>query len=212
MRKTSLVFLFFVMCLFADKAYALPQDWPCFPIEVYKQSVLSDDGDSFEYHYQGETGGFVLDIDLEGSHTYPTLFANCGTAGCFGNITEKETSRTELLRFFCEEYSDDYTKVKCVVGFGDEVIFDEENEGQYVLRYCSDDMRKTLKFNKSDCEQCHCKMSWYEGDVKKEPGDLMMACEFVQKKAHCFTSDDYTEQPDLNRSMEDFENCVGLGI
>lgn len=209
--KRSVLILGLMMSLFAGEVYALPQDWPCNPVEVYKQSVLRDDGDDFEYHYQGETGGFVLDIDLEGSYTYPTLFANCGTAGCFGSITENATGRTELLRFFCEEYNDDYTKVKCVVGFGDEAYFEEEKEGEYVLHYCSDDMSKTLKFNKSDCEGCHCKMSWYEGDVKKEPGDFNMACEFVEKKAHCLTANGYTEQPDLNRNMDDFHNCVGLG-
>jgi hypothetical protein len=97
-----------------------------------------------------------------------------------------------------------------VVGFGDEAYFDEEKEGEYVLHYCSDDKVQTVRFNKSDCEGCHCKMSWYEGDVKKEPGDFSMACEFVEKKAHCLTANGYTEQPDLNRSIADFEKCVGL--
>lgn len=210
MGKISFISLFLLTILLKEKAYALPQDWPCNPIEVYKQSVLSDEGDDFEYRYQGETGGFVLNIDLAGSHTYPTLFANCGTAGCFGNVKEKLTRRTEVLRFFCEEYNDDYTKVKCVAGFGDEAYFEEKDEGEYVLHYCTDDLSKILSFNKFDCERCHCRMSWYDGDVKKEPGNLMMACDFKEKKAHCFTLNGYTEQPGLDRRIDDFENCVGF--
>ncbi len=35
------------MVLSCGKAYALPQDWPCFTLEVEKYETISDSGDVF---------------------------------------------------------------------------------------------------------------------------------------------------------------------
>ena len=42
---------------------------------------------------------------------FPTSFANCSNSGCFGKIMETPTGKTEHLRFFCEEYNDDYWEI-----------------------------------------------------------------------------------------------------
>ena len=97
--KNSLwiLFLFF----FCGTAYALSQDWPCFGIEVKKYKTIYDSENEFEYAYQGENSGYILNIHLSGFHQIPSLFADCGNAGCFGTITEKASSRTEGLSFVC---------------------------------------------------------------------------------------------------------------
>ena len=100
-----------VCVIFCGRAYALPQDWPCFGIEVEKYKTVSNADGIFEYAYKGEKNGYVLDINLSVFSDFPTSFANCGNSGCFGKITKTTTDRTEYLRFFFEEYNDDYTKV-----------------------------------------------------------------------------------------------------
>lgn len=198
--------------LFLRDAVALPQDWPCDYIEVFKTDVIRDNKKDFEYHYQGETDKYFLSINLMGSHPFPNSFANCGNDGCWGKITEKATQKTENLRFFCEEFDEDYSKAKCAVSFGDEAVFDEEMKGHYVVHYCSDNPDKTLQFNLSDCEKCHCTMDWYEGQDKTEIGQWNMACNKEQNGMHCFSFDGYLEWMDYQKEFDDFKNCVGLSL
>ncbi len=198
-----------LLILSCGTAYALPQDWPCFGIEVKKYKVIKDIGDNYEYSYKGEKGGYLLDIDLAGYHSLPASFADCGTAGCFGTITEMTTGRTESLRFFCEKDNDDI-KVICYVGLGEEVIFDSIENENYVVHYCSNDMQKTLRFNLSDCDKCHCTMYWYDGAVKNTIGEYNMACKKEENRAHCFTYYGYEMWRDFQNKDYDFKNCVNL--
>ena len=56
--------LFILVCvIFCGRAYALPQDWPCFGIEVEKYKTVSDVDGLFEYAYKGEKDGYVLNIN-----------------------------------------------------------------------------------------------------------------------------------------------------
>ena len=63
-------------------------------------------------------------------------------------MSENKTGKSENLRFFCENYSDDYSKVKCSIAKGDEFIFNKIN-GTYQANYCSDDKTKILIFDKN---------------------------------------------------------------
>ena len=206
--KNSLFILLFA--IFCGKAYALSQDWPCFGIEVEKYKTISDVNGIFEYAYKGEKDGYVLNINLSGFSNFPTSFADCGNSGCFGTITENATGRTENLSFFCEEYNDDYTKVTCYAGLGEEVVFDKENNNSYAVHYCSDDAQKILRFNIEDCNKCYCTMYWYDGNKRRTPGNYGMACKKQGSKAHCFTYYGYEAWRDFKNKVDDFKNCVGL--
>ena len=203
-------FLFLLIVFSCGTAYALPQDWPCFGIEVEKYKVIKAMDDNYKYSYKGEKNGYFLDIDLSGYYSFPTSFADCGTAGCFGTITEKSTGRRESLKFFCEDYNDDYTKVVCHVGFGEEVIFDGTENGNYVVHYCSDDKQKTLHLNLSDCNKCHCTMYWYDGTIKNTTGEYNMACKKEKNRIHCFTYSGYETWRGFQNKDDDFKNCVNL--
>ena len=93
-------FLFLLLVFSCGNAYALPQDWPCFGLQVEKYDVINNNDGIFEYAYRGETQGYNLNINLQGFSEFPTSFANCGNSGCWGTISEKATGRTESLRFF----------------------------------------------------------------------------------------------------------------
>ena len=205
--------LFILLCVvFCGRAYALPQDWPCFGIEVEKYKTVSDADGLFEYAYKGEKDGYVLNINLSGFSDFPTSFADCGNSGCFGKITETVTGRTEHLRFFCEEYNDDYTKVTCYAGLGEEIIFDKEDDSNYVVHYCSDNTQKTLRFNINNCDKCYCKMYWYDGNIKDTTGNYGMACKKEENKAHCFTYYGYETWRNFQNNVDDFQNCIGLNF
>ena len=104
--------MFILFCIiFCSRAYALPQDWSCFGIEVEKYKTVSDADGIFEYAYKGEKDWYILNINLSGFSDFPTSFANCSNSGCFGKIMETPTGKTEHLRFFCEEYNDDYWEI-----------------------------------------------------------------------------------------------------
>lgn len=208
MKISCILLVFGLSC---GWACALPQDWPCEAIEVIKTDVISDAKDDFEYRYYGETDKYILDVNLSGSHQYPLLFANCGTSGCSGIIKEKSTGRAENLRFFCEEHSDDFVKVKCAVGFGEEAVFDKRNDNEYVVHYCADDFNKMLYFNLNECKKCHCIMHWADGE-KNISGEYMMGCTKEQDKIHCFTYGGYEEWCDFKNDIKDYENCVGLKL
>ncbi len=171
---------------------------------------ISEANGVFEYAYEGEKGGYNLKINLSGSSFSDALFANYGSSGCQGIITEISTGRSEKLKFFCEEYNDDYTLVTCYVGLGEEVIFDRVGNENYVVHYCSDDKQKTLRFNIADCEKCHCTMYWYEGEIRKQVGRYDMACKQEEDKAHCFTYYGYEAWRDFLNQDDDFKQCVGL--
>ena len=205
-------FLFLLLVFSCGNAYALPQDWPCFGLQVEKYDVINNNDGIFEYAYRGETQGYNLNINLQGFSEFPTSFANCGNSGCWGTISEKATGRTESLRFFCEEYSEDYAKVTCHVGFGEEAVFRAMGDGNYILNYCSDDQHKTLRFNLKDCDKCYCKMYWYNGEVRNTAGGYGMACKREENKAHCFTYYGYETWCDFKNKDDDFQNCVNLGF
>ena len=63
---------------------------------------------------------------------------------------------------------------------GEEVIFDKENDNNYVVHYCSDNTQKTLRFNVNDCNKCYCTMYWYDGNEKSESG--IMECRAERMK------------------------------
>lgn len=201
-----------VVLLSCGNVYALPQDWPCFGIQLKKHNIIKETKDNFEYSYLGETDKYIVKINLSGSHIFPTLFANCGTAGCNGIITEKETNKNETLRFFCDEYSKDYTKVACHIGFGGEAYFNKDNKNNFILHYCSDNPEKTLRFNLSDCNNCHCKMYWYDHGIKEKTGNFTMACKNEKNQAHCFTYYGYEEWRNFENKEKDYDNCVGLEL
>lgn len=192
------------------KAFALPQDWPCFGIEVNKVAVIRDSENDFEYMYHGEKQNYVVDINLIGEHQIPNSFANCGTAGCGGVITDKTTGKSEELNFFCEEYTENYTKVMCGIGKGDEFVFDKISDEEYEVHYCSDDKTKKLKFNQTNCQECHCVMKWYDKEKKDSSGQSKMGCLFEKSQAHCFTYNGYEKWRNFETNTNDFRNCEGL--
>ena len=61
MKNSLFIFSLILSC---GTAYALPQDWPCFGIEVERYKVIKDTEDNYEYSYKGEKNGYFLDIDL----------------------------------------------------------------------------------------------------------------------------------------------------
>lgn len=203
-----------VLCvfLFCGNAFALPQDWPCFGIEVEPSEIINNSEDYFEYIYKGEEKGYSLSVNLSGYRDVPSSFANCGNSGCVGIITEMATNRTESLRFFCEKYNDDYTKVTCNIVFGEEVIFDNMKNGNYEVQYCSDNKKKIMRFNLSDCKKCHCTMYWYDENDKDKVYQNEMACKKEGNKAHCFTYYGYEVWQNFQNEDDDFKNCVDLGF
>ena len=205
--KNKIILILFIV-LSCGRVYALPQDWPCFALKVEKYETISDNNGVFEYAYKGDTKGYSLNINLSGSSKFPTSFANCGNTGCVGTITEKNTGRKEDLNFFC----DGYTKVTCYVGLGEDAVFHSTGNGNYVVNYCLDDKQKTLRFNLKDCDECHCKMYWYDGEVKKAIGEYSMACKKEENKARCFTYYGYESWRHFQNEDNDFENCVKLGF
>jgi len=211
-RLMKISYVIFFVGLSCDRADALSQDWPCEEFYVYKTGVINDSDNEFEYSYKGETSKYIIDINLLGSHLFPNLFANCGTSGCLGTITEKSTTKSDSLRFFCEEYNEDYTKAKCHISFGDEAIFAKESKNSYSVHYCADNPKKILRFNVSDCEKCHCLAYWYDEDSKNMLGSILMACKIEKTKAHCFTYSGYEQWQNFNNNAEDYENCVGLSL
>ena len=93
---------------------------------------------------------------------------------------------------------------------GEEVIFDKENDNNYVVHYCSDNTQKTLRFNVNDCKKCYCTMYWYDGNEKSESGHYGMSCRKDGNKAQCFTYYGYEAWRDFKNDNDDFKNCVGL--
>lgn len=196
--------------LFCSQAYALPQDWPCFSINVQKNTVIEENDNNFEYAYIGETNGYTLNINLSGIYKFPSLFANCGTLGCSGTITEKSTKKYENLLFFCEEYNDDYTKVKCHIAQGDEFVFDKKNEKEYTVNYCIDNQQKNMKINPLNCSDCHCLAYWYDDNIKNKIAPLNLVCKKEQNKLHCFTNNGYEKWRNFESNSNDFQNYYGL--
>ena len=194
-----------VLGLSYGKADALPQDWPCFDFELNKVEVIADNKDEFEYKYKGETSLYTIEINLIGNYQDLNLFANCGSAGCGGTISENKTGKSENLRFFCENYSDDYSKVKCSIVKGDEFIFNQIN-GTYQANYCSDDKTKILIFDKNKCNDCHC-VIYGKNDTQTL---LKMGCDFRDNVAHCFSYIGYEEWRNFENNENDFKNCVKL--
>ena len=194
-----------VLGLSYGKANALPQDWPCFDFELNKVEVIADNKDEFEYKYKGETSLYSIEINLNGNYKDLNLFANCGSAGCGGTISENKTGKSENLRFFCENYSDDYSKVKCSIVKGDEFIFNQIN-GTYQANYCLDDKTKILTFDKNKCDNCHC-VIYGENDTQTL---LKMGCDFSDNVAHCFSYAGYEEWRNFENKEDDFKNCVKL--
>ena len=180
------------LSLSCGEVKALPQDWPCYDFELYKVEIIKEDIEEFEYGYTGETNGYIVNINLLGFHKYPNLFANCGTAGCSGEIINKATQKTENLRFFCENYNEDFSKVTCNISKGDEFIFEKTNN-QYVAYYCTDNKSKTIIFNKNECDDSRCVMYWVDNNIKNESTNLKMSCHFDEQKAHCFTNNGYDD-------------------
>ena len=202
----SLILIISVVCgVSCGKVNALPQDWPCSYFELEKVDTIKDKDDIFEYKYRGETDNYTIDLILEGNHVYPQLFANCGTSGCGGVLSENKTGKSENLRFFCENYSDDYSKIKCSIAKGDEFIFNQIS-GIYQVNYCSDDKTKILTFDRNKCNSCHCVI--YEKDEVQI--QLKMGCDFKDNMAHCFSYSGYEEWRNFNNKEYDFKNCVNL--
>ena len=208
--KNSLFFL--LLILSCGNAFALPQDWPCFGLNIKKYKTISKKDGVFEYSYNGETKGYNLNINLSGISEIPTSFADCGNSGCLGTISNKATGKTENLRFFCEENNNDYKEATCYINFGDEAIFSNGDNGNYILSYCSDNKQKSLRFNVKDCNKCHCKMYWYNGDTRNTSGEYNMACKKEGNKLHCFTYHGYELWRNFQNKYEDFQNCVKLGL
>ena len=194
-----------VLGLSYGKADALPQDWPCFDFELNKVEVIADNKDEFEYKYKGETSLYTIEINLNGNYQDLNLFANCGSAGCGGTISENKTGKSENLRFFCENYSDDYSKVKCSIVKGDEFIFNKIN-GTYQANYCLDDKTKILTFDKNKCDNCHCVIY----GINDAQTLLKMGCDFRDNVAHCFSYIGYEEWRNFENNENDFKHCVKL--
>ena len=194
-----------VLGLSCDKALALPQDLPCSNFELNKTEVITNSKDEFEYKYIGKTPLYTIEINLMGNHQDLNLFANCGSAGCGGVFRDNKTGKSENLRFFCENNSDNYSKVKCSIVKGDEFIFNQIN-GIYKVNYCLDDKTKILIFDKNKCNNCHCTV--YEKDNTQIL--LKMGCDFKNNIAHCFSYSGYEEWRNFENNENDFKNCVKL--
>lgn len=191
--------------LSCGEVMASPQDWPCSDFELNKTNIVAENEVEFEYKYIGKTSLYTVEINLIGNHQYPNLFANCGTSGCGGVISENKTGKSENLKFFCENYSNDYSKVKCGIAKGDEFIFNQI-KGTYQVNYCLDDKTKILTFDKNKCNDCHCVI--HEKDDSQT--QLKMGCDFRDNTAHCFSYNGYEEWRNFENKENDFKNCVNL--
>lgn len=204
---------FCLICLFTTfcgRVFALPQDFPCHEFELRKVQAISETAQDFEYAYRSRNDGYILETKLFGSHNSPTLFANCGTSGCGGIITDIKTGKSESVRLECATVDEaNYENIRCHVIKGDEFIFDKEHD-EYVAHYCPDNKKLSLQFQLFDCKKCHCKMSWYDGDKKKEAGSWEMGCKIETNQAHCFTNNGYDEWRNFEFETNDFQDCVGL--
>ena len=99
---------------------------------------------------------------------------------------------------------------KCHIRKGEEVVFTEESNENYVLHYCSDDKQKTLRFNKSDCNKCHCRIYDYEGNVRQNTRSNVLGCKKDKDEIYCMTGNVYVEKYNPTGEIDDFKNCVNL--
>jgi len=205
----KIVSLFCVVLFVCGRAFALSQDWPCFEFEMKKVQTISENNQEFEYGYQGERKGYLLTVNLSGFADEKTSFADCGTTGCRGIITEIKTNKSEVVRLECYAIDNNYENVRCHISSADEFVFHKEN-GEYVVNYCSDAPQRTLRFKHSDCKGCHCKMFWYDDGKKDKTGNWDMGCRIEGDQSHCFTYNGYEEWRNFENKEQDFQNCIGL--
>ena len=197
---------------FCRLVYALPQDWPCFSMEVEKYKNLEKVSNGFTALYSGERQGYHLDIELSAFfYEGKVSFADCGNSGRIGMIREISTGREERLPFFCEIHSmRELDKAECFVGSGEEYLFSKENDEVYTVHYCQDDPRQMLRLNLSDCDNCHCVAYWYEKNVRKGIGVLDLNCQKENSHLRCFTPTGYEAFRHFEDEKDDLKKCVGL--
>lgn len=202
--------MFFVV-IFCCKAYALPQAWPCRSFELDECQRIEDGELAVKTICRGQDDEYALEVNIY--WLTEKGVADCGTSGCIGTIKNIKTGKMESLRFFCETLDDrKYDKAKCYIGGIYEYIFDSDEQGNYIVHYCSDDLQKTLRFNENDCNNCHCIMYWYNGKIKDRNGHYEMACKKEGNKAHCFNYYEYESWRNFENTYDDYQNCVGLNF
>ena len=203
------LFLILFIILSCGEVYALPQDWPCKTFVLNEYHRIENNAFTINNIYRGQDDNYALEVNMYWQAKKG--IADCGTSGCSGKIKNLRTGKTESLRFFCETLEDKkYDKAKCYIDGIYEYIFDSDANGNYIVHYCPDNLQKTLRFNKTDCNKCHCKMFWYDSEIKNETGYYEMACKKEENKAHCFNYYEYETWRNFENADDDYKNCVGL--
>ena len=193
------LFLILFTVFSCGKVYALPQDWTCKDFVLNEYQRIENGEFTINSIYRGQDNDYALEVNMYWQAEKG--IADCGTSGCLGTIKNTKTGKVESLRFFCEILEDKkYDKAKCYIGGIYEYIFNSDEKGNYIVHYCPDDMQKTLRFNKSNCDKCHCTMYRYDGKIKDKNSHYEMACKKEENKAHCFNYYEY-------EAWRNFENA-----
>ncbi|MBP3687546.1 MAG: hypothetical protein J6J35_04175 [Alphaproteobacteria bacterium] len=213
---TTLNKLTIISCFLCGKAIALPQDWPCEEFIVEKNQITEQSATDTTYLYKGQTGNYFLEIELTQDKNFPALFADCGTHGCPGTLKELTSKRQENINFFCETIiENDYNKIKCFAGGGDEYLLTKATDNIYQTKICSSENSHTIQLDLSTCNQCHCILSYYDKNNIKQAGTWSMNCTRESPtQIRCFTSDGYTawRNYDYINATQDFQNCIDLTL
>lgn len=207
----------FIGCLLScGSAQALPQDWPCEELIAEKHQITEQSATDTTYLYKGQTGNYFLEIELIQDKNFPALFANCGTHGCSGTLKELTTKRQEYLNFFCETIiENDYDKIKCFVGGGDEYLLTQTADTIYQTKTCTSPDSYTIALDLSTCNSCHCRLTYLDEKNNPTSGVWPMNCTRESPTTiRCFTEDGYTAWRDYNdiNASQNFQNCVDLKL
>jgi len=201
-------FLLILLVIFScGKALALPQDWLCEEILVKKVKELQHDDVSYRNLYYGKNQYYSLSLELEGSYKYPNAVISCGTAGCYGTITNLQTNVSENMRFDCF-FTKDKDVFSCHRIDNDEYLLTLSKPDTYTVQLCNS---YNLYVNIQECDQCKCIIHDSRGN--KGSSDRQLNCyRENESQIRCFSYFGYEKWRNFENKENDFDKCVGLKL
>lgn len=201
-------FLLILLVIFScGKALALPQDWLCEEILVKKVKELQHDDVSYRNLYYGKNQYYSLSLELEGSYKYPNAVISCGTAGCYGTITNLQTNVSENMRFDCF-FTKDKDVFSCHRIDNDEYLLTLSKPDTYTVQLCNS---YNLYVNIQECDQCKCIIHDSRGN--KGSSDRQLNCyRENESQIRCFSYFGYEKWRNFENQENDFDKCVGLKL
>lgn len=201
-------FLLILLVIFScGKALALPQDWLCEEILVKKVKELQHDDVSYRNLYYGKNQYYSLSLELEGSYKYPNAVISCGTAGCYGTITNLQTNVSENMRFDCF-FTKDKDVFSCHRIDNDEYLLTLSKSDKYIAEICGS---YYLYINLQECQKCKCLLHDSRGKVKSS-NRLLHCTKENKSQIRCFTYYGYEAWRNFGNKENDFEECVDLKL